>query len=199
MASGDGRGFARIHLTIWDGDFTELAAPEQLVYLMLLSSRDLSYCGVAPLLPKRLVLMTQDLTERRVFAALKTLAEHRHIVVDEETAEVPDRTYVRHDGILKQPNLVRAMNKAYDKVHSGFLRETIRDELSKAIVEGFPEGLPQGIEKALREGFAAPDLEAYDGIPSTFHLPPSTSVVASPSKHQSVTRKPDAMPRKKAS
>lgn len=175
MSRGDGRGFARIHLSIWDGDFPDLSSADQLVYFMLLSSRDLSYCGVTPLLPKRLTLLSTDLTERKVLASLKHLAQRRYLVVDEGTAEVLVRTYVRHDGILKQPNLVRAMNKAYDKVHSEHIREAIRDELSKAVAEGFPKGLPEGIAKALTEGFAAPYLQPTDGIPSTFHLPHDSS------------------------
>lgn len=159
MSRGSGRQHARIQLAIWDGDFAALTADEQLVYLMLVSSSDMSYAGVLPLLPKRLAAQTSDLNERRVRAALKGLAAQRYVILDEDTDEICVRTYVRHDGILKQPNVIRALNKAYAKVHSERIREAIRVEMVKAIGEGFPEGIPQGHANALLEGFAKGVLE----------------------------------------
>lgn len=162
MSKGRGRKFAVVQVSIWDDpDFTRCTAEAQLVYIMALSHPDLSYCGVMPLLPQRFVLMSANLTERKVRAALKELAEARFLVIDETTAEVLVRTYIRHDGVLKQPNVVKAMNKAYEKVHSATLREVIYDEVDKALLEGFQLGLKDAVVDALREGFAQPLAEAF--------------------------------------
>ena len=159
MARTRGRQFAVLRLSIWDDpDFAGLTADQQLVYIMAISSPDLSYAGVFPLLTQRFTRIS-DLTDRRVRNALDALAQKRYLVIDRETGEVCVRTYIRHDGVLKQPNVVRAMNKAYEKVHSGLIRETIRDEVAKALGEGFPQGFPQGLSKALEEGFAKDLLE----------------------------------------
>ena len=154
MSRGTGRQYARIQLAIWNGEFAALPTDEQLVYLMLISSPDMSYAGVLPLLPKRLAAQSTDLTERRVRMALKGLAAKAYVILDEDTDEICVRTYVRHDGVLKQPNVIRALNKAYSKVHSERIKRVIRGEMDKAIGEGFPEGIPVGHAKALREGFA---------------------------------------------
>ena len=63
------RKHARLLLSIWDDrDFTALDPTEQIVYLGICSSRDLSWCGVAPLLPKRLIRNSRNVNERKVRA-----------------------------------------------------------------------------------------------------------------------------------
>jgi adenosine/AMP kinase len=126
------RNHARLLVTIWDDiDWLQLTAIQQITYLSLLSSRDLSWAGVAPLLPQRIAHHAADLTEAKVRAALKVLAGHRFVVVDERTAEVAVRSYVRHDELLKQPNVVKAMIKDLAKVHSEAIREAIGNELRR--------------------------------------------------------------------
>jgi len=162
-------------MDIWDTDFVDLTMAEQLVYFMLVSSKDLSYCGVAPLLPKRLRLLASDMTERKARAALEGLAAKRYLVLDETTDEALVRTYIKHDGILKQPNMIRAMTRAFDRVHSEPIRKVIRFELGKALGEGFPDGFPEGIAKALQEGFPEGLGEQRYHSPSPFPLPPSNN------------------------
>lgn len=48
------RDHARIYTSIWDDpDFLALGESEQLTYLKLVSSPDVTWCGVLPLLPQR--------------------------------------------------------------------------------------------------------------------------------------------------
>lgn len=160
MARSRGRKFAVVQVAVWgDPDFIALSGDEQWLYIAAISSPDLSYVGVLPLLPQRFARLAKGMTARRVEAALRKLHDKRYLIVDDETGEMLVRTYVRHDGVLKQPNVVRAMNKAFDKVHSESLRAVIREEVGKAIGEGFPQGLPQGLAQALREGFAEGFIE----------------------------------------
>ena len=130
------REHARLLVSIWDDDdFVSLTTASQTVYLALISSPDLSWCGVAPLLPKRLVRNASDFTERKVKAAMETLATARFLIIDHDTAEVLVRSYVRHDGILKQPNVTKALVRAMDRVHSDPLREAVKDELGRLMSE----------------------------------------------------------------
>lgn len=130
------RDHARLLVSIWtDEDFTGLTSGQQLTYLSLISSPDLSWCGVLPLLPQRLALLSADATERKVRANLAALEDGRFIVTDEVTAEILVRSYVRHDNLLRQPNVVKAMVKALQKVHSDKLQRTVVAELNRAYHE----------------------------------------------------------------
>lgn len=126
------REYARLLVSIWDDpEWVGLTSTQQMTYLALLSSRDLSWCGVAPLLPQRLASGSADLTERKVRQALTELTDGpgRFLVADEQTAEILVRTYVRHDDILKQPNVTKAMVRAIPKVRSKRLQQAITVEL----------------------------------------------------------------------
>jgi len=172
------RDHARIHLSVWDDpEFVALTTPQQWTYFALCASRQLSYCGVHPLVPAHLAKRSRDMTERKVAAALSGLEVGRFVVIDEDTAEIAVRTYVYHDGILKMPNVVRAMNAAFARVMSVTLRAVIVDEVTRAIWRTFPDGPPDGIAKALREGFAEGFAEgpSHSLSPFPFPLSPSTS------------------------
>ncbi len=183
------REHARIFLSIWkQDDFLALAMAEQWAYFALISSEDLSWCGVAPLLPSRLARLSRDGSNAKAAKALAGLEESRFILVDRETDEVAVRTFVRHDGIMKQPNVLCAAIKAWGKVHSLALREGIRDEFGKAYREGFPEGFGEGFGKAFARSFPDGFPEGFANSPSPFPLPPSFSVVTSKSNAQSVPR-----------
>lgn len=127
------RRHARLLVRIWDDqDWLALTSSQQVTYLALCSSVDLSWCGVAPLLPQRLARISSDMTESKARANLAALEDTRFLVVDRNTGELCVRSYVRHDGLLDQPNVVKAMVKAYDKVHSTTIRRTIVRELQRA-------------------------------------------------------------------
>lgn len=171
------RDHAQIYLSIWDQpDFLDLTAMEQRTYFALLTSKDLSYCGVHPLIPARL-RTARGLTDRQVLAGLRGLAEARFVVTDTETAETAIRTYVRWDGILKMPNVVRAMNKAWLKVHSQTIRDSITTELGVGLRKLYPQGLSEAICKAIAEGFGKGFVEGFAehfaNSLSPFPLPPT--------------------------
>lgn len=164
------RDHARIWLSIWDNpDFTALTTAEQNMYFKICSSPDLSYCGVALLLPKRYSRLSADSTDRATAKHIESLAAHRFLVLDDDTAEMCVRTYIRYDGILKQPNVIRAMNKAFDRVQSEPIRHTIMEEVGHAIDHTYPEGFRldrhKAVVQAIAEGFAKGFVE---GLPEPF-------------------------------
>lgn len=139
-------------LSLWnDDDWRALTSQQHDVYAALLTTHDLSWCGVAPLLPQRLVGWSVDLNLRRVQVTLEQLAEARFVVVDEGSGEILVRSYVRHDDLLKQPNVTKAMAVAVGRIRSLELRAAVIAELGRALKDepdlrgwralahGFPE------------------------------------------------------------
>ena len=168
------RKHARIFVSIWDDpEFTALDPASQILYFAVLSSRDLSWCGVHPLLPQRFTGIAAGLNERRVRTELGKLADASFLVVDEATAEMAVRTFVRHDGVLDQPNVTKAMGRAYGLVRSRAIQRSIVLQLSRAFRDepeakgwpalrnAYPELFHQVGEKALPKPSANPSPNPF--------------------------------------
>jgi hypothetical protein len=128
------RDHARIRLDIWaDDDFRALSSGAQWLYLYLVSSPALSFCGVSDWRPARIAAVTLDLTAHDVemyAAELESTKEHDPlIVVDRDSEEVLVRSFMKHDGLMKQPNLTTAMVNAYGGTASSVLRAVIIGQL----------------------------------------------------------------------
>jgi len=134
------RTHARLLVTLWDdADWLALTSAQHDVYTALLTTHDLSWCGVAPLLPQRLVAWSSDLTHRKVQACLDVLASDcagRFLVIDPTTGEVLVRSFVRHDDLLKQPNVTKAMLAALARVRSETVRLSVVAELGRTYKHG---------------------------------------------------------------
>jgi len=130
------REFVRLLTSIHDDpDWLGMTSQQHDIYIALMTSPDLSWCGVMPYIPKRLAEFAKDLTERKVIAALAELESMRMVVIDRSFDELLIRTYVRHDGLLKKPNIARAMEKALVRVHSGTIRAAVIVELGKVYAD----------------------------------------------------------------
>lgn len=108
-----------------------LSVGAQWLYDRLLLSKELSRCGVLPL---RIALWSDrapDASEKKVRGWLKELTASRHVVTDERYQEAFVRTYVRHDGLLGQPNVVAAMVSDYGLVASPTIRVAFMLELRR--------------------------------------------------------------------
>ena len=126
------REYARVKLAIWaDPDFRKLTDAGQALYFRLLSSPTMSLCGVADWRPRRLAALTADVNEGHVRTAAQELIDAGYVVVDEETEEVLVRSFVRHDGLIKTPNIASAMVKDYAGTASEILRGVIVHELHR--------------------------------------------------------------------
>lgn len=165
------RKHARLMVSVWDdSDFVSLTSIEQNVFFALISSRDLSWCGVAPYLPKRLTRNASDLTERKVIAAIERLRATRFVVIDDDTDEILVRRFVHYDEVMKQPNVAKGMATAMKRVHSQHLSTVLVDELARELVEqpdfkgwaalraSFPELFAQVCEKATSKGSGNPSV-----------------------------------------
>lgn len=143
------RDRANIFTNIWtDTDWRALAGEEQHLYLLLMTHPDLSYSGVCDWRPGRLAKMRGDATRADIERAGAALQAKRFILIDEETEEVLIRSYIRHDGVLKQPNLAVSFVNAYGAAASPEIRMLIIHEL-KRLVNEFPEWSAFNNEKVM--------------------------------------------------
>ncbi|WNV82237.1 hypothetical protein [Umezawaea sp. Da 62-37] len=126
------RDHARIDIIIWDDpDWLDLSCEAQRLYLLLLSQKDLSYCGLLPMRLRRWASKCRNTTVDNITAALAELHNTRFVLADHDTEEVLVRSLVRNDGIWKQPNtLAGALRLAFD-ISSPILRAALAEELRR--------------------------------------------------------------------
>lgn len=162
------REFAVVWLSMWsDDDFRSLTPEEQHLYLVLVTSPTLSHCGVADWRPPRIAKLAQGWTPERVEAAGGGLVDKLYILVDPDTEEALVRSFIRRDGLMKQPNMAVAMSKAHTATASQALRSVIVWELQR-LAKDQPE-LPSWSAKA--SGQILTDLLAKASVdPSTYPL-----------------------------
>jgi hypothetical protein len=143
------RDRANINTNIWtDQDWRNLPGAQQLLYLLLTSHPTLSYAGVVDWREARLAAMTADATPESVREAAEALQAERFVFIDDETEEILVRSFLRHDGLLKQPKLSISMVNAYGAIASSRIREVVTRELQKLFAE-FPDWAAFGQEKVL--------------------------------------------------
>lgn len=125
------REYASIKLTIWsDDDWRDLTPLAKLLYLSLLTSPTLSHCGVADWRPARIAVKT-GMTTEEVEDCGAEMVDSLHLVIDEDSEEVLVRSFVRHDGLMKQPKMATAMATAHSAIASGVIRGVVVHELNR--------------------------------------------------------------------
>lgn len=122
---------ARIRRDIWaDDDWRDLTSSEQWLYLHLLTSPALSFCGTTDWRPSRIAAATGELSASDIQVFAQGLTAARFILADDETEEVMIRSWAKHDGLVRSPNMAKALAKSYAAVASKVLRGVIVDQLT---------------------------------------------------------------------
>lgn len=130
------RDRANINTNIWtDTHWRQRTSDQQWLYELLLTHPELSYAGVADWRPGRLSQFVSDKTADDIKRIGSELQTERFIFIDESTEEVLIRSFLRHDGLLKQPRLSISMVNAYGAVASNEIREVIIHELKRMHVQ----------------------------------------------------------------
>ena len=125
------REFARIGTDMPHEDSIKaLNVAPQWLYDRLLLRDEMSRCGVVPYRPALWSELAPDATETKIRKWVRDLTANDppHVIVDERYQEAFVRTYVRHDGLLGQPNVVANMCSdfyliASERIRVAFLRE----------------------------------------------------------------------------
>ena len=134
-------------LSIWqDDDWRDLSPLARYLYFTLLTSATLSHCGVADWRPARIAALN-GMTAGEVEHFGAELIEALYLVVDEGSEEVLIRSFIRNDGLMKQPKMAVAMASAHGSVASQGIRGVIVHELNR-LREDYPNLSGWGSEKA---------------------------------------------------
>ena len=128
------RKFGKVMTTIWqDPDWEALSDEAMLLYVLMISQHDISAAGVVTIAErrwKRFLDHGSDAIDR----ALAELEAATFVVVDEDTAEVLVRTFIKHDGRLQNSKLAPSVHKAVQTPMSEKLRHAAHDSLREAEV-----------------------------------------------------------------
>lgn len=133
------RSYAQVFTRIWnDEDFKARSPKAQWLYLLLLSQPNLNSAGVLPLQIRRWATLSEPATEETVRAGLEELARTRYVLVDEDTEEVLLRSFIRNDGLWRQPNMLKAALRDVAGTLSPVLRAELRVELERLPILELP-------------------------------------------------------------
>lgn len=150
------RAYAPIYTSIWkDHDFTALTERAQRVYLLAVSQPNVSYCGVVPYTAKRWARLASNTSPAQVSKAIAELEGAGFVLLDTDTEELWIRSFVRHNAVLRQPQIKKAMEREFEEVHS----EPIRS--------AFLASLPDEYEGTLRAACPQPDGTLPEGWPTS--------------------------------
>ncbi|CAL9646982.1 hypothetical protein [Streptomyces sp. enrichment culture] len=126
------RGHGRILTSIWDdADFLALDPHQQRLYLFLISQPNLNHAGLLDLTLRRWSRKARGLTSAELEKLLQSLEDARFIVMDEDTEELLIRSFVRNDGVWKQPKVMGAMVSGALEISSRRLRYALLAEMDR--------------------------------------------------------------------
>jgi hypothetical protein len=177
------RTHARILASVWtDEDWRALTRDGQWAYVLLVSQPQINNCGVLHLALKRWVRLARGMKIDDVKHALAELEYAHFVVCDNETDEILVRSFIKHDRIERQPNLVTAAKRQFHEIEShrirvalqhyyphlfGDPREPLPEPLFELLPEGVPEPLSNGLDKPTTAASAEPLPEGLtEGVPA---------------------------------
>jgi hypothetical protein len=111
----------------------------QWLYQYLLTCSSLNYVGVADWRPGRIAGMATRMELETIIASATELEGAYFVVIDDRAEEVLIRSFLRHDGLLANPNMVKSIGKDFAGVASARLRGVVAHEMNRLLVE-FPNG-----------------------------------------------------------
>jgi hypothetical protein len=132
MPRATGKDHSQINLDIWsDDDFLDLTPAAQHLYFVLWTSAGLSYCGAGEWRPGKLASRARGWTVAAVEDAAAELSAELFLIIDTETEEYLIRSWIKHDGLYKSPNMAVSMANARVDLASRTLRGVVIHEVRK--------------------------------------------------------------------
>lgn len=126
------RDYAQIRPDIWADDHWRTLTPgAQWLYMHLLTSPKLSHAGVTDWRPARIAKIARTLTQEGVRKYAEELARERFVLADDETEEIVIRSFVRHDGVLLNPNLWKSLGSAFADIYSAPIKAMVASEVRR--------------------------------------------------------------------
>jgi hypothetical protein len=131
------REHGRILCSIWnDPAFVALDGTLQRAYFVLLSEQSINNAGVVAITLRRWSKLAPDTPEDDFGKHLRVLADHRFLVIDWDTEELLVRSFIRGDGVFKQPHVLLNAVRVAAGVRSPELRAALALELRRVNAAG---------------------------------------------------------------
>lgn len=157
------RSEARISVAIWkDPDYRALSFGAQWLYECLVSQSDLSYAGVVPLRVPRWSRFATGLTVPLLEGFLAELTQRQYVIVDDDSGEVLVRSFMRHDEVWRQPNVLRAALRALGEIESAAILSALVPEVERMATG---EGVTERVAELLAEMLETLRERLKDGEP----------------------------------
>lgn len=126
------RDHARIKVDIWgDDDWLDLSTDAQMLYFTLYTSPGLTLCGAGDWHPGKLCNRSSDWTRERLNSAAVELSRNLFLIIDADTEEYLIRSWIKHDGLWRTPNMAVSVANARAELASRMLRGVVVFEVSK--------------------------------------------------------------------
>lgn len=159
---------ARIHLDIWgDDDWLDLPVDAQMLYFTLYTSPGRTLCGAHEWNPGKLAQRAGDWTVARIEDAGSILSRELFLIIDTDTGECLIRSWIKHDGLWRTPNMAVSVANARANLASRTLRGVIVFEVSK-LKAAEPTSTSWGrdaVKSMLRQKAIDPaELEPFKGV-----------------------------------
>ena len=170
------RNFAQFQSRAWTDDHfkSNLTADSQWLYFALLSQPNINTAGVLPLQDRRWKKLAKAMTADRIEGALEELSTYWYVLIDEDTEEVLIRTFIRNDGLWKQPNVLKSALGHANNTMSNTLKVVIWHEVGRLPLHELEEGRA----KRTRELIEKERPTLHGTLPEGFMEPPSIPSVA---------------------
>jgi hypothetical protein len=124
------------------------------MYFFPLSQEDVAQDGVLALRLRRWSGSASGLDEAVVVEELNELAAGRFVVIDRDTEELLIRSFIRRDGVYRQPNLLRAAKKHLVLVKSPAIRAALAAEMLRIrSLDDVPQGSVADVDAMFAELF----------------------------------------------
>ncbi|MGX6508265.1 hypothetical protein [Rhodococcus sp. SJ-2] len=168
------REHGRILSKIWrDPDFRALSESAQRLYLLLLSQPNVSNAGTLPLQISKWSKGCDSTDDDDIRRSMAELAHRDFAYFDADTEEALIRSYIRNDGVLKQPNIMKNALRCARAIESEYLRLAMAIELRKIGRDDSREVADEIASKATAsEDFAKAHERALEYFPNPFETLP---------------------------
>lgn len=126
--------FRKINSMIWsDSSWRALPPLEQWLYFALLTNSKTSYVGVLDWRPRKLAGLADGVSGADLEELAQELQRKRFILIDEEREECLVRSFIKHDGVLKNQNLGKSIGRDFAATYSEPIRQVIVHEVQKLV------------------------------------------------------------------
>lgn len=175
------RSYAQVKVSLWDddSDFLALSPGGKLLYLHLISRRDLSPAGHLYVREARWAAACSNGDTDAITDAITDLLTGRYVLIDSITGELLIRTFIFHDDGWRNPKMVKAIESAIERIESPKLSTYASECLSYCVAnrEALKNHLSDYQPDQLSEQVSDPSLYLKP-VPATSNLQPdiSTSV-----------------------